>query len=99
MLYLNCTSAAAKRNDHAGALSYFDSAYEQYLQFEQWLANGREFFDTPLLREVHKIEVPIVMIQSSFLEDVVKSLPPELADAIAADEKYSKVFQDCQGII
>ncbi len=94
MLYLNCTEVAANLNDYAGALRYFDNAYEQYLRYEQWLAKGGEIFDTPLLREVHEIDVPVLILQRSFLEDIVKSLPVELADVIAADEKYSNVFQN-----
>lgn len=97
MLDLSCVRIAARIKDYDRVRTFFDSAYEHYMEHKELFSEGRdnggkdECFDAPLLEKVEMTTIPIVVCRSEFFTGVLDSLPENVKAEILSNSKYAEL--------
>lgn len=95
MNYLSCARIACNIKDYDNALMYFDYAYEHYTKFLE-LQNDECFrndhFATPLLTSVENTSIPVVMLKSEYIKDILSYMSEDIYTQIKNTPKYVALF-------
>lgn len=96
-----CAVIAGNIGDYDSAFSYFDSAFEQYIKFKQYMTiNAKaelqesKHFKTTFLREVQMPYYKIYVCEAVFLEYAIHSFPDNVKEQIRRNPKYADIFNE-----
>lgn len=99
-LDLCCARIAANVKDYNLALTFFDSAYEQYIKhlchWEKWRNTQQvveETFTHPLLSEVKNISIYLIVCRPEFFTATISSFPDDIKAQIINNPKYAELFE------
>ena len=96
-----CVKIAGNIGDYDAALSYFDSAVEQYMKFKQCRTfDSKEelpeskHFETTFLREIHPSHYKVYVCEAEFLEYAIQAFPDNVKEQIRRNPKYACIFTE-----
>lgn len=103
---MECVRIANNIGAYEAAMDYFDSAFENYIKFEQCKnkkreelndesrknGNSDEHFASSLLKSVNPAGYKVIVCEPKFLEMAIHSFPEEKKKIIIANPKYSCIF-------
>lgn len=103
---MECVKIANNIGAYEDAMECFDSAFEHYIKFEQWInkkreeqndetrknGNNDENFTSLLLKSVNPAGHKVIVCEPKFLEMVIHSFPEEKKKMIMESPKYSCIF-------
>lgn len=90
VLYLYCSSIAARLHDSELAMHYCEAALDHFLKFKQ--IQGITPLTAPLVRKAKNYRPSIVLLSREWFEEHMQSFPAENADAIRNDPRYAAIF-------
>lgn len=98
-LDLCCVRIAANVKDYHLALTFFDSAYENYKKSlchqEKWrnTESVEETFAHPLLKEVKNLSTYVILCRPEFFTATISSFPDDIKSQITTNPKYAALFE------
>jgi len=99
MLDLTCASLAKRMDDYDNVYTYFDSAYNHYIEYAKIMTEGsnngciEECYDSPLLNEVGNTSIPIVVCRPEYFMHMIDSLPEKMQTEFRNNPRYTSLFE------